>query len=122
MGQQIKEARLRRGWKRAAAAKAAGVNDRTFGRVEAGRYESGDPYVPSEVTIRKIAETLEINYSPLLQRLGYTDNYWMLPPSDPLDEDGFVKGEEQREQIRARARDLRNLADELEKMLGPGDT
>lgn len=76
VGKRVKEWRTRAEFgrlTRAALAQKAGVNDRTWGRVERGAYEDGSPYVPSEPVIRAIANVLEQDPGPLLARLGYAE-------------------------------------------------
>lgn len=58
---------------RAPTAIAAGLNDRTLGRIEAGTQDDGvTPYRPKAASLLKIMRHLEIDPEPHFAKLGYT--------------------------------------------------
>lgn len=72
VGAQLKDGYLAMGLSRAAAAKAAGVNDRVWGRTEHGANDSGTPYMPTPASVVKMAKGVRVDPKPLLARLGYS--------------------------------------------------
>jgi hypothetical protein len=89
VGEQLEAGYIHLGLSRKKAAEKAHVDDRVWGRIEAGVRE-GKPYVPEAKTVVWAAWAVGIPAEPLLRRLGYPPHLAQLIPPPPEGDGGVL--------------------------------